>query len=413
MNAAEVGVDGRVAGRTLAAWVPAAAVLLGTGWGAQQFTPLLLVYRQTLGLSTGTVEALFGIYAVGLIPGLLVAGPLSDVWGRRAVILPAAGIGLLATLVLVAGANTVGLLFLGRLLAGISSGAVFGTGTAWLRELSGPPWGAASDHDIARRAAVAMTLGFATGPLVAGVLAQWVPHPTVIPYLPHIALMLVALVLVRYAPETLSPGERRSGDALDTFRVALPAVRSPRFRRVVAPMAPWVFAAPAIAFGLLPSVVGAEHVTNGIALTAGITALTAFTGVLIQPVARRLDAGASRNRAATVGLLVVVAALALGAVTAHVGHVWLLVPSGILFGAAYGLCLVAGLVEVQRMADKRSLAGLTAIYYALTYLGFAAPYLLTLGAHLTTYAVLLVIAAGLALGTAGLVGRRDDTSPAE
>jgi hypothetical protein len=50
MSAAEVRVEGRVAGRTLAAWVPAAAVLLGTGWGAQQFTPLLLVYRQTLGL---------------------------------------------------------------------------------------------------------------------------------------------------------------------------------------------------------------------------------------------------------------------------------------------------------------------------------------------------------------------------
>src|SRR5215470_7369103 len=84
------------------AWVPAAAVLLGVGWGAQQFTPMLLVYRQALGLTTGTLEAMFGVYALGLIPGLLLAGPLSDARGRRTVVLPAAGLSLVASLALAA-----------------------------------------------------------------------------------------------------------------------------------------------------------------------------------------------------------------------------------------------------------------------------------------------------------------------
>ena len=52
-----------------AAWLVVAAVLLGTGWGSNQFTPMLLVYHHALGLSTGTLEAMFGAYAVGLIPG--------------------------------------------------------------------------------------------------------------------------------------------------------------------------------------------------------------------------------------------------------------------------------------------------------------------------------------------------------
>lgn len=60
------------------AWVPVAAVLLGAGWGSNQITPMLLVYGETLGLGTGTLEAMFGVYALGLIPGLLLAGPLSD-----------------------------------------------------------------------------------------------------------------------------------------------------------------------------------------------------------------------------------------------------------------------------------------------------------------------------------------------
>jgi hypothetical protein len=185
-----------------------------------------------------------------------------------------------------------------------------------------------------------------------------------------------------------------------------PPVRSARFLTVVAPMAPWVFAAPAIAFALLPSVVGASHATDGIALTAAITALCALSGVSIQPLARRLDRGAGRNHAAIVGLLVLALGLVLGAVTAQGRATWLLVPSSIVLGSAYGLCMVAGLVEVQRLAAGRALALLTGIYYALTYLGFAAPYLLALAASLAGYAVLLTITAGLALATALMVSRR-------
>jgi MFS family permease len=201
-------------------------------------------------------------------------------------------------------------------------------------------------------------------------------------------------VLLQRSPETLST---RAGGAV---RRSLPAVRSRRFRRVVAPMAAWVFVAPAVAFALLPSVVGADHATDGIALAAAITVITAVAGVVAQPVARRLDAQDGRNRAATAGLMLLVGGLLLGALTAYEREAWLLVPTAILLGGAYGLCLVAGLVEVQRLAHERALAGLTAIYYALAYLGFASPYLFALGANLASYAVLLLIASGLAVLTA-------------
>ena len=133
-------------------------------------------------------------------------------------------------------------------------------------------------------------------------------------------------------------------------------------------MAPWVFAAPAIAFALLPSLAGAGQAANGIALTAAIAALCALAGILIQPLARRLDLRPGRNRAAAAGLLLLAAGLVLGAVTAQAREVWLLVPSAIVLGCAYGMCLVAGLVEVQRLAGSNGAAGLTAIFYALTYL---------------------------------------------
>jgi hypothetical protein len=47
----------------------------------------------------------------------------------------------------------------------------------------------------------------------------------------------------------------------------------------------------------------------------------------------------------------------------------------------------------------------------LTYLGFAAPYLLALAAHLASYPVLLSISAALALSTAAVVARGSTQHP--
>jgi hypothetical protein len=372
-------------------WIPVAGVLAGAGWGSNQFTPMLLVYHARLGFSTSTLEALFGAYALGLIPSLILIGRWSDAHGRRAVGVLSAALSLLASVSLVAGTHALTLLFLGRLLAGVGSGAAFGAGTAWLRETSLAPFGDADQSVVARRAAIAMTAGFAVGPLVAGTLAQWAPAATALPYLPHIALMIVVLLGLRGVPETIRRHETASR------AIGLPAEGARRFRRVVVPAAPWVFAAPAIAFALLPSIVGTAHAADGVALTAAITSLTALAGVLIQPVARRFEAGA------LLGLIVMGAGLVLAAFAADARETWLLFPCAILLGSAYGLCLVAGLLEVQRLAPTRAVAGLTATFYVFTYLGFAAPYLMTIAAGAASYAVLLLIASGLAFLTAAVV----------
>ena len=152
--------------------------------------------------------------------------------GRRVVVIPAAVLSLLASVALAGGGHTLRLLFAGRFLAGVSSGAAFGAATAWVRELSRPPYGDAGDHVAARRAAVAMTFGFALGPLVAGVLAQWAPLPLIVPYLPHLLLMVVVLAVIGLSPETVT-ARRRPGLSLRTR-----TLERSRFRWVVGPMAP-------------------------------------------------------------------------------------------------------------------------------------------------------------------------------
>jgi MFS family permease len=382
----------------------ATAALFGVGWGANQFAPMLLVYHRDLGVGEATLEAMFGVYALGLIPGLLIGGPLSDRVGRRAVVLPAAALSVLATGLLMLGGESIAALFLGRLLAGIVSGAVFSAATTWLRETS---LAAGVGSSAASRTAAAMSAGFGLGPLVAGAVAQWAPAPTVLPYVPHLLVMVVVLELLRRAP----------ADAVRSARSPVPSGRrrrlairgQPRFRGIVVPLAPWAFAAPVIAFALLPAVTGVGQRDHGIVLAAVLTAITALTGAVVQPVARRL--GLAPIVLGCAGLVTLAAGLGLGVVTVE-GHDWVLVPTGLVLGGAYGLCLVGGLIEVQRLATPSELARATSVYYALTYLGFAAPYLLTRAHALASYPTLLTVVAGLALATAAIIAVENARHPA-
>jgi hypothetical protein len=140
-----------------------------------------------------------------------------------------------------------------------------------------------------------------------------------------------------------------------------------------------------------------------------LTAVTALTGAVVQPVARRL--GLAPIVLGCAGLVTLAAGLGLGIVTVE-GHDWVLVPTGLVLGGAYGLCLVGGLIEVQRLATPSELARATSVYYALTYLGFAAPYLLTRAHALASYPTLLTVVAGLALATAAIIAVENARHPA-
>src|SRR4051794_19578960 len=126
-------------------WLPVALALLAVGWGANQFSPMLLVYRAQLGLGAGDLALIFSLYALGLIPGLLVGGAASDRYGRRRVILPFVALSPVASALLVAFHHAPIGLGAARFLAGACSGVVFAGASAWLQELTaGAPSGAAA-----------------------------------------------------------------------------------------------------------------------------------------------------------------------------------------------------------------------------------------------------------------------------
>lgn len=382
-------------------WLRVAFAMFAVGWGANQFAALLLAYRDHAGMSAGTADALFGCYALGLIPALLVGGPLSDRYGRRALARPAVVLSIIASLVLLAGAHSTLALAAGRLLAGFASGAIFAPGTAWVKELSGAPYDTCGGRQAgARRPAIALSAGFGLGPLVAGLVAQYASDPLMTPYVAHLVVVAVAGPLLWNTPETVLAD--RSSPLWHGLQVR--SVTNPRFRAVVGPLAPWVFTAASISITIGPAAVAGSTRSFAIAFAGVIAGVTLGTGVLVQPLARRLDA-VDDIRGASVGLMAAVIGCATEALADATGQPVLALAAALLLGTGYGFCLVAGLLETQRIAPAHELAGLTAAYYALTYIGFGVPIVLALLARVATYQTLLLATAVLGLLTLVLVRR--------
>jgi MFS family permease len=374
-------------------WLRAASSLVGVAWGANQFASLLLAYRIQQGVSQTVADALFGVYALGLIPALLLCGPASDLHGRRRIARPAVVLSVVATVILMLGHDNLGLLYLGRFLAGVCSGAIFAAGTAWVKELSSGSYGGrASEQAGARRAAVALSVGFGLGPVIAGLLAQWAPAPLVTPYIPHLIVMVLVVPAMWSVPETVA----EPGPASFLSRLKVPVAGSREFLTVVVPLAPFVFVAASVSFALMPGIVSSHTSPYGLAFASVTAGTTLALGVAIQPLARRLDAG-SASLGALAGLIACISGLLVAALAAYLVNWPLVLLAAVLLGSGYGLCLVSGLLEVQRIAGPGELAGLTAVFYALTYLGFAAPIALSALHGAVSYPVLLLVTAGLAL----------------
>src|SRR6266581_3428295 len=400
-------VSTTVARRSPYAWMRIAFAMFAVGWGANQFSPMLIVYRHELRLTAGEVAGLFLVYALTLIPGLLIGGPASDRFGRRLVVWPFVALSPLATL-LVLGPRSLAMIAVGRALAGLCSGVVFGAATAWVQEVS-------PDEGLSvRRSALALTAGFGLGPVVAAGLAQWVSDPLVVPYLPHLVIGAAAAAVLAGTPEGAASRSPARGRPVATARSWPPAaVRTRRFWLAVAPGSPLVFGSVALAIVVLP-----EQVTSARTLSAGFAGLMTMVsfaaGVAVQPFARRLHdmlAGVTAGLAcAAAGCAVGIAAVASAdRVVAGVAAVFL--------GLAYGLCLVSGLRQAEHMAGPDERGAVIACYYAVAYLGFAVPYLAAglgaLAGKTGAFVALTAIIAGLALWTAGYAAslRRSSARP--
>ncbi|MFJ2262645.1 MFS transporter [Streptomyces sp. NPDC087844] len=379
-----------------AAWIRPAAAVFTVGWGANMFASVLQVYRGNL--SGSQVNSLFGAYALGLIPALLIMARVSDRLGRRRVLLASLLLSALGSAVILSSGGAFGTILAGRILVGVSAGAAFGPGTAWIKELSdATKAGKATAGVGARRSAVALTAGFAIGPLLSGVIVQWLPAPQTAAYLVHIALVALTLPVVWRAPEPAPAAAGRGSRSSRSGAGPMKVLTSRLFLTAVLPTAPWVFGAATVSLAALPVLVplgGYGAVGGGI-----VAAVTLGSGIAVQPWARRLT---RRSPAAPfrTGMASVIAGLLTAALTVATGSLVLLLVTAVVLGSAYGLLLVSGLQLAESLAGPQNISTVIAVFYSLTYVGFAFPVLVQVLGKLWDPVAVLV--AGSALAVAAL-----------
>jgi MFS family permease len=345
--------------RRVAFWLLAfvfAATMLGTTLP----TPLYDIYQVQWHFSAAIVTVTFAVYAAGVLLTLLLTGRTSDQAGRKPVLAAALGCSALSTVVFILAPN-VGVLMAGRILSGFSAGLMTGTATATLTELI--------PASASRRASLVATAanmgGLGLGPLIAGLFAQYGPHPTVLVFQVYLAVLAVAGLCLFLVPETVSPRRR---PVIRFAGLGIPERGRGEF--VAAGVAAFAaFSLLGLFAGLAPTfVANVLHEPNHAVQGAVVFGLLAV-GTVTQLVLARFGS----RRVVMAGLGLFLAALTLIVTALAAASMALFLAGTVVGGVAVGAVFLGSLATANRLAPPGQRGQTVSTFFVLCYAGLIIP----------------------------------------
>ena len=289
---------------------------------------------------------------------LIGFGSWSDAVGRRPVLLAGILVALASSVVFLI-ADSVPLLLVGRLLSGLSAGAFTGTATAAVIEAAPQHW----RNRAATVATIANVAGLGGGPLLAGLLVQYAPHPLHLAFIVHTGLLVLATAALLVVPET-SPRTGRIG----LQRLSVPEEVRGVF--VVAAIA--AFACFAIT-GLFTSVAPA-FVSNVVGIDNHAVAGAVASTILIASAVAQVFAGRiPAQRAVVLGCAILIVGMVILAVALELSSLLGLIAAAIVAGIGQGIAFSRGLAAVaERTPDDRR-AEVSSTYFVVAYVAISLP----------------------------------------
>jgi MFS family permease len=258
-------------------------------------------------------------------------------------------------------ATSVGWLFLGRVLSGFSAGLMTGTATAALTDMLGP----AKPRRASVVSTVANTFGLGLGPLLAGLFAQYLPHPTVLVFEVYLALLAVAAVAVVWVPETVP--QRRTL----SFRFAgfgLPPSGKDEF--VAAGVAGFAaFSLLGIFSALAPTLHGAVLHEHSHAVAGAVVFMIFAISAATQVVVGHFD----YRKVVSFGLALFLLVLALIVAGLSQASLGLFLTGTGVGGVAVGCVFLGSLSAANRLAPAERRAQVVSSYFVLCYVGLTVP----------------------------------------
>ncbi|MCY1693937.1 MFS transporter [Curtobacterium sp. SL109] len=345
--------------------------------------PLYVLYQARDGFPTFTTTIVFAAYGVGVVGSLWLAGHLSDVHGRKPLILVSIALELVAAVLFLVW-NDVSGLIVARFVTGLGIGTLTATATAHLGELRVRATGDPRSAKSASIAAGVVNLGgLSLGALIGGALAEFVGAPLMVPYAVFVVLLAVSFIAVLAAPETVDRPEERP--PYRPQRIQAPAGKSAAFWAAgVAAFA--ALAVQGLFTSVAPTFLGTTfHVTDRLA--AGATTFGVFAAsALSQLVFARL----SQRAQIRLGMVLLVGGLVVLAGAAVVLQVGGFIGGGVVAGAGVGLIFRAAIGSAGELAEPGQRGGVLAAVFLIAYAGLTVP-VVAVGAALLVLPTLPVL----------------------
>lgn len=333
--------------------------------GAALVSPLYPLYQVQWSLKTSDITGIYVAYMYGTLGCLLFLGRLSDRFGFLPV--------LRAGLILMTAASALSALAWGRgpfmfsrVLVGVAAGLIMTSASLGLTQLS-------RSNNLQRASAMtsfAMAIGFGLGPLVGGIIGQWLPWPLVSAYVPNVALGLLAiyaLFQLRMAPPAGAASPMNWRDWMPRITLPPRAVRRPFF---VACMGTFTgFGVFGLYAALAPSFIRHMLPWNGPLISGLSIATILFLSATVQWFSRSL----SPKTCAMGGLAMLAACNLLLIGTTYTNWPALFVLSVLCTAVGHGLMNLASVAIVNKVTVPANRSAVFSSYLVVGYLGAIVP----------------------------------------
>jgi MFS family permease len=209
--------------------------------------------------------------------------------------------------------------------------------------------------------------GLGLGPLFAGLLAEFAPHPTTLPFELYLVPLVIGAAAVAVVPETV----KSAGTAGRQFaRLRLPP--SGRTEFLAASVSAFIaFSLLGLFSALAPSFLGNVLHEHSHAIAGAVVALIFGAATATQlALAFRPDRLSMRA-----GLVLILPGLAIIVLALAEASLPVFLAGTVIGGMAVGACFVGSLHTASRLAPADSRAEVISLYFTFAYVGLTIPVL--------------------------------------
>lgn len=316
--------------------------------------PIYELYATKYNFGPFIITDIFGIYVLMLIPSLLFWGQYSDKHGRK---LPV-GIGVIMEIIGLLSflfARNMYMLFLGRAFMGLASGAIAGPASALL-------------FHYHRKAGAVLTsigtsAGTATGPLIGGLMAQYLPYPLRLVYLVSIVFVLIPAIAM-YPLKDTSP--RNSGLKLHFPLIDKDVIRKFLLSSFVAFIA---WSITAFFMSLAPVYIITLSGINNIAIGGIIVFIMLGIASVFQIISLKFKIKSSMFT----GMAFIALAILFILISIMKNSLYIFITGTVFAGMGQGFAFTGATREIKEISPPEKTGDMLANYYIIIYTGVGLP----------------------------------------